>query len=99
MLIVPIKMCQENWEFWHKVGYLRFKIARPGLASSDLKKKKAHCTVFLPTFHLLVKCGKNTKKHARIYSRRATFLKQASVLEHILLNKNPKYLQNTKSAS
>ena len=37
MLIVPIKMWQENW---HKVGYLRFKIARPGLASLDLKKKK-----------------------------------------------------------
>ena len=32
-------MCQENWEFWHKVAYLRFKIAKLGLPILDLKKK------------------------------------------------------------
>ena len=65
-MIVPIKMCQENWEFWHKVAYLRFKIAKPGLPSLDLKKEKAQCTVFLPTFHSVVCVAKIPRKYAGI---------------------------------
>lgn len=57
-------MCQENWEFWHKVAYIRFKIAKPGLPSLDLKTKRLNARFFLPTFHSVV-CGKNTKKVCR----------------------------------
>ena len=39
-------MCQENWEFWHKVAYIRFKIAKPGLPSLDLKTKRLNARFF-----------------------------------------------------
>ena len=53
-------------EFWHKVAYLRFKIAKPGLPSLDLKKQKAQCTVFFCQPSTQLSVAKIPKKYAGI---------------------------------